>query len=160
MERIFNKKDCGLFICHTGLKKYFRKSNLYKLVDVQQGGTLLTVADRKGKVVDVPPLCFRQHFIKLSVWKGPNGMELEVLGDPREYEDTEMRLVAANGTVLAQWVQNWTEFDESGKKCHYGHYAPWTRLFLSDITDAGCQDIPSDVDLMEFKHHRMKANEW
>jgi hypothetical protein len=160
MERVFTKKDCGIFVCHTGLPKYFRKGNLYKLVDVQQGGTLLVVVDRKGKVVDVPPLCFRQHFIKLSVWKGPNGMKLEVLGDPREYEDTEMRLMGADGEILAQWIQNWTEFDDSGHKCHYGKYAPWTHMFLIDIMDAGWADIPNDISLLDFKHHRFKKNEW
>lgn len=160
MDRVFNKNDCGLFLCYKGLRNCFRKGNIYKLVDVQQGGTLLVVIDREGKLVDVPPLCFRKHFIRLSVWKGPNGIELEVLGDPREYEDTEMRLVADDGTILAQWIQNWTEYDDSGHKCHYEQYAPWTQMFLYDIIDAGCEDIPDNVDFTKFRHYRLKENEW
>lgn len=159
-RRKFTQKDCGLFLCHTGLRGYYRKGTLCKLVDVQQNGTLLVVIDKNGKVSELPPLCFRLHFTRISLWKGQNGMELEVLGDPREYEDTEMRLLDSNGKVLAKWIQNWTEFDDSGEKMHYGEYAPWTQMFLGDIIDAGCEDIPNDVDLWEFRHHRFKKDEW
>lgn len=159
-RRKFTNKDCGLFICVDGLRGYYRKGTLCKLVDVQQNGTLLVVKDQKGVEAHCPPLCFRQHFVKLSVWYAKNGMRLEVVGDAREYEDTNMRLLSADGTVIAEWIQNWTEFDDSGEKMHYGEYAPWTQMFLGDIIDAGCEDIPDDVDLWEFKHHRFKNDEW
>ena len=160
-NRIFNKKDCGLFMCDVGLRGYFRKGELVKLVDVQQGGTLLVVKSQKGVVAELPPLCFRQHLTRLSVWKSKDGMELWVKGDPREYEDTEMRLFDRNGNEIANWIQNWTEFDDSGCKCHYGAYAPWTENFLIDIEDAGCGDIPDNITLLgNFRHHRLKENEW
>lgn len=160
-ERLFTKKDCGLFACDVGLRGYFRKGELVKLVDVQQGGTLLVVKSKKGVVAELPPLCFRKHLTRLSVWKSKGGMELWVKGDPREYEDTEMRLFDNGGKQIANWLQNWTEFDDSGCKCHYGAYAPWTELFLSDIEDAGSDDIPANITLVgNFRHHRLKENEW
>lgn len=160
-NRIFNKKDCGLFMCDVGVRGYFRKGELVKLVDVQQGGTLLVVKSQKGVVAELPPLCFRNHLTRLSVWKSKDGMELWIKGDPREYEDTEIKLFDRNGKQIAEWIQNWTEFDDSGCKCHYGAYAPWTELFLSDIEDAGCEDIPANITLLgNFRHHRLKENEW
>lgn len=159
-NRIFNKKDCGLFVCDVGLRGYFRKGELVKLVDVQQGGTLLVVKSKKGVVAELPPLCFRKHLTRLSLWKSKDGMELWIKGDAREYEDTEMRLFDKDGKQIAEWVQNWTEFDDSGFKCYYGEYAPWTDLFLSDIEDAGCDVIPNITLLGNFRHHRLKENEW
>ena len=160
-DRKFTIKDCGLFMVDEGLRGYFRKGELVKLVDVKQDGTLLVVKSKKGVVAELPPLCFREHLTRLSVWKSKDGMELWVKGDPREYEDTEIRLYDKDGKQIADWVQNWTEFDDSGCKCYYGRYAPWTELFLSDIEDAGCEDIPDNIELLgNFKHYRIKEDEW
>lgn len=160
-DRKFTKKDCGLFMVDVGLRGYFRKGELVKLVDVQQGGTLLVVKNQKGVVAELPPLCFREHLTRMSVWKSKDGMELWIKGDPREYEDTEIKLFDKDGKQIATWEQNWTEFDDSGCKCYYGRYAPWTELFLSDIEDAGCEDIPDGIELLgNFKHYRIKEDEW
>lgn len=160
-DRKFTKKDCGLFMVDVALKGYFNKDELVQLVDVKQGGTLLVVKNQKGVVAELPPLCFRKHITRLSIWKSKDGMELWVKGDPREYEDTEVKLFDKDGKEIANWEQNWTEFDDSGCKCHYGRYAPWTELFLSDIEDAGCEDIPDGIELLgNFKHYRIKEDEW
>jgi hypothetical protein len=154
-------KDCGLFMVDVALKGYFKEGEYVKLVDVQQGGTLLVVKNQKGVVAELPPLCFRNHLTRLSAWKSKDGMKLLIKGDPREYEDTEMRLFDKDGKQIADWIQNWTEFDDDGCKCHYGAYAPWTELFLSDIEDAGCEDIPDNIELLgNFKHYRVKDDEW
>lgn len=160
-DRKFTKKDCGLFMVDVALKGYFNKDELVQLVDVKQGGTLLVVKNQKGVVAELPPLCFRKHITRLSIWKSKDGMELRVKGDPREYEDTEVKLFDKDGKEIANWEQNWTEFDDSGCKCHYGKYAPWTELFLSDIEDAGCEDIPDGIELLgNFKHYRVKEDDW
>jgi hypothetical protein len=160
-NRKFTMKDCGLFMVDVALKGYFKEGEYVKLVDVQQGGTLLVVKNQKGVVAELPPLCFRNHLTRLSAWKSKDGMKLLIKGDPREYEDTEMRLFDKDGKQIADWIQNWTEFDDDGCKCHYGAYAPWTELFLSDIEDAGCEDIPDNIELLgNFKHYRVKDDEW
>ena len=160
-NRKFTMKDCGLFMVDVALKGYFKLGELVKLVDVQQGGTLLVVKNQKGVVAELPPLCFRKHLTRMTIWKSKDGMELWVKGDPREYEDTEVKLFDKDGKQIATWEQNWTEFDDSGCKCHYGKYAPWTELFLSDIEDAGCEDIPDGIELLgNFKHYRVQEDEW
>ena len=161
-NRKFTMKDCGLFMVDVALKGYFKEGELVQLVDVQQGGTLLVVKNQKGVVAELPPLCFRKHITRMSIWKSKKDeMELWIKGDPREYEDTEVKLFDKDGKEIAHWEQNWTEFDDSGCKCHYGRYAPWTELFLSDIEDAGCEDIPDGIELLgNFKHYRVKEDDW
>lgn len=161
-DRKFTKKDCGLFMVDVALKGYFKEGEYVKLVEVKQDGTLLVVRNVKGKIAEVPPLCFREHFTRLSVWKSTKDeMELWIKGDPREYEDTQVKLFDKDNNVVAEWEQNWTEFDDDGCKCHYGEYAPWTELFLSDIEDAGCEDIPDGIELLgNFKHYRVKEKDW
>lgn len=160
-NRIFTMKDCGLFIVKVGMRGYFHRGEHIKLVDVQQCGQLLVVNTQKGVIAELSPIDFRKHLTRLSVWKSTDGMELLVTGDPREYEDTDIRLFDRSGNEIAHWLQNWTEFDDSGCKCHYGSYAPWSEKFLIDIEDAGCSDIPENITLFgKFRHHRLKENEW
>ena len=163
-DRKFTKKDCGLYMVDVALKGYFKEGEYVKLVDVQQGGTLLVVKNDKGKIAELPPLCFRKHITKLSIWKSKKyDMELWVKGDPREYEDTQVKLFDRYGTQIAEWEQNWTEFDDDGKKMHYGEYAPWTEKFLADIEDTGngYDAIPDNIELVgNFRHYRVKESEW
>ena len=159
-DRKITKKDCGLYYCYKGHKSNFKKQHYYHMTDLQDGGSTIVMHDQNDKPIGISPLFLRQHFQKVSLWNGPDGMQLQVLGDPREYETTEMHLVDKDGKLLAEWTQDWTEFDDSGEKMHYGKYAPWTQHFLYDIIDAGCDEIPDNVDLTEFRHHRPKDGEW
>ena len=159
-ERKITKKDIGIYYCYKGYKSNFKKQHYYHMTDLQDGGSTIVMHDQNDKSLGISPLFLRQHFQKITLWNGPNGMQLQVLGDPREYETTEMHLVDKDGKLLADWSQDWTEFDDSGKKMHYGEYAPWTEHFLYDIIDAGCEDIPDGVDLTEFKPYQPKDGEF
>lgn len=160
-NRIFTKQDCGLFICDVGLRGYFHRGEHVKLIDVQQNGQLLVVKNQNGVIAELSPICFRTHLTRLSLWKSTDGMKLLVTGDPREYEDTDIRLFDGRGNEIAHWLQNWTKYDDSGCKCHYGSYAPWSEKFLLDIEYAGCSDIPDNITLFgKFRHHRVKEHEW
>lgn len=159
-ERIINKKDCGIYYCYAGYKKQFRKGYYYRMTDVQEGGSVIVMHDQSDKAIGISPLFLRTHFQKVSLWNGPDHFQLQVLGDPREFETTDMHLLDGDGHLVAEWTQDWTEFDDSGERMHYGKYAPWTQMFLGDIIYAGCEDIPDEVNLWNFRHHRPVEGEW
>ncbi len=84
--------------------------------------------------------------------KNSDGITLVVEGDPREFDTTEQTLYNVDGEEICSWCQDWTETDDSGEPMDYSEYAPWSDIFLTDVEDAGCMDIPEWVgSLTDFE---------
>lgn len=165
-ERRLTKKDCGVYLCTKGYRSKagstFKADRYYHLTDVQQNGTLLMMSDRKGDPCKWPigPQFLREHFTKITVWSGPDDMQLQISGDPREYQKTYIRLIDASGYIVAEWAQTWPEFDDDGRKMTMWP-SPMSADFIADIEDAGSIELPPDVHLLQdFRHHKMTAGEW
>lgn len=114
-----------------------------------------TVQERYGDTSFVPEdfTCV-PHTV--TTWVNPQtGLTLTAYGDPREDEDIDL-VLSKDGKKLGEWVQNFTETDDSGEECDWSDYAPDSGLFLTDVIDCGVGDEEIPLDITDEEIYGLK----
>lgn len=92
-------------------------------------------------------------------WESKDGhLVMNVSGDPRINETVEFELLK-DGVKVASWSQDFTDEDDDGEPMNWTYYYPWGEKMYYDIIDAGCDDIPEDIDMIEVDWKKVQKSE-
>ena len=92
-------------------------------------------------------------------WESKDGhLVMLVSGDPRINETVEFELLK-DGVKVASWSQDFTDEDDDGEIMNWTYYYPWGEKMFYDIVDAGCDDIPEDIDMIEVDWKKVQKSE-